>query len=502
MEIARFTHWIPDYKPQRPLWNSNNKELNLTAIEYFSMFGKRVKVCIRIRNISANIFTGNSVGYTRAELDFNNTGYEMTDSVNIGFGPVDMRKAWKRDITHLLYKRWLNRPENSQYKHTFIIGEKSTEPKCFREYKRKVYLCADRVAGVLADKANKKLLQINNLSKEEHIDISRASFRCYPAERRGVYQKQLSTVYLISLRNNGEKGLYDMVLSDIKKYSQPMAREILDRIHDDNMLSFESYYNHISSIPEIYRKCKYNLRLPEDNYYQKLRYIPKNRYEWFMSLAVYGHIRSGNLSLGRRASNEHLPTENAVKFIKSSVKLWRVFKKLTHAKEHYSIQRLSQLLQYIADGVCMYDSLKDNDQGINFAEVSGSPSRMLKNAIYNHNQELRVDRLKIMDTPNKEMAKPSMELPEWIEKYRLKTHHDLVLAGKECRNCLGGYTDSNDIFIKKGYVCAQISNRDFSVVQVYDQHNTRTIHSEIMEKKLNHSLLTLRKVVEHKMRIA
>jgi hypothetical protein len=92
---------------------------------------------------------------------------------------------------------------------------------------------------------------------------------------------------------------------------------------------------------------------------------------------------------------------------------------------------------------------------------------------------------------------PPVKLPDWLEKSRLKTAHDMIKAGIECRHCIGSYTNSADIFIREKDICAQIDRRNLNIIQCFDLQDQITKRSEDMKKKINKALEPLKEVMSN-----
>jgi len=74
--------------------------------------------------------------------------------------------------------------------------------------------------------------------------------------------------------------------------------------------------------------------------------------------------------------------------------------------------------------------------------------------------------------------------PPELEEYRIKTSIEMRDAGEELGHCIAGYASriTNDIFFRKGTVCAQVSRG--RVLQCYDAYNTVTDASRDFERHL------------------
>jgi hypothetical protein len=79
---------------------------------------------------------------------------------------------------------------------------------------------------------------------------------------------------------------------------------------------------------------------------------------------------------------------------------------------------------------------------------------------------------------------PSLNCPNELEEYRIKTKYDMKRYGMEYGHCLGSYIDNTkSYFLHKDSVCMQIS--DNQIVQCYDRFNQKTEKSKQFEEEVN-----------------
>ena len=69
---------------------------------------------------------------------------------------------------------------------------------------------------------------------------------------------------------------------------------------------------------------------------------------------------------------------------------------------------------------------------------------------------------------------------------RIKTKRHLIYSGKELEHCIGGKTDSKDLFFRSGTVCAQVglNKGKFVVSECRDKKNTLTENSTKLKQIL------------------
>jgi hypothetical protein len=262
-----------------------------------------------------------------------------------------------------------------------------------------------------------------------------------------------------------------------------VCRYILDRV--DNIKSFDEYVTLMKNAPKFLRDCRYCLRFDE----KEIAFIifhnlkPKTRFQYYIikALSLMDEI------------HYHMLIKHLIKFENSDLNEWHKFKSYMHYKGPYSVSKLGQLLQTIVDGFTIYYSNYNNPYGVDFDEVKGSPSKLLQRAIFNHRKEQLMRKMKLLDKPNRKMPKPPVALPDWIEALRLKSQHDLLIAGIECNHCIGSFTDSNDIFVRESDVCAQIDIHTLKIIQCVDKNDKITQNSMKLERRLDKSLEIIRR---------
>ena len=367
----------------------------------------------------------------------------------------------------------------------------SMEPvKYSKEAYRYAYPVALRIGRILTSKIFKKLHEINNISEEEVWELVKIGYRLFPGKgARYFHERNKLVADLLSIRKSMNAEHYEVIKSDLKKYRQLHARYIAEGL--DKAKNMAMYHELLSSIPKYVKKCKYILPLTRfDEYFSRAQHYPKNRFQWYMACVLdpylfrtadYGHMRNGQF-VGE--------TANYHKFARTDKTLWAYFKKFypQYKGAHYSLKLLRHMMDTITDGFRMYHQLSGNEYGIHFAKVEGSPMRMLRNAIYNHHQEAKVNVEKIKAQPDRQRRPVPSDFPEWIKDIYMDTRHKMLIAGKECRHCIGSYADHHDYFVREGDVCAQIYSHDLTVGQCYDIKDTVTERSEDLRKRLEEAL--------------
>lgn len=285
------------------------------------------------------------------------------------------------------------------------------------------------------------------------------------------------------------------------------------------------YTNIVASTPKIIRKCKYilgtvldlcistrhdvpysNIQNPGLEIINSIKHLPTTRFGWYMLCAAFLstkssiHDQTDNIVPVNSVASTYTNTEKCnttenmsawkIKTIENaahtSIKAWHIFRdnvtkdKQTKWKKGervetkrsapYSIGRLLGMYEYIKDGAKMYKSDYNNEHGILFKKVDITKSILtaVRNAMFNHNQEKKIRIHKLLAKKNEFMCDPPVILPIELEVLRLRTHHDMCIAGIECDHCIGQYTNSKDMFFRREDICAQVDRHTFKVTQCYD----------------------------------
>lgn len=160
----------------------------------------------------------------------------------------------------------------------------------------------------------------------------------------------------------------------------------------------------------------------------------------------------------------------------------------------------NDLLRFIADGKNIQNTYPDpieiDDYGtIKMSPVEGTLLKQLRNSIFNHRMDAKISlevKLKALignATDEENAMKCSVVLPEELETYRIKRKSDMIGIGKILGHCIGGYTNSNDLFFRKETVCAQINRDSMMITQCYDAHNKTTEASQQFKEWLINELV-------------
>lgn len=147
------------------------------------------------------------------------------------------------------------------------------------------------------------------------------------------------------------------------------------------------------------------------------------------------------------------------------------------------LKSASVISRYIQDSNHLYES----NPGINLKKIVKTMTlkEAVEASVYTHrNYQLYIMKERasyyIDETPTKCLVELSPEL----EELRFKTYGEMRQAALDLGHCIGGYVQSNDLFFRKGTVCAMVSVRDGRIIQCYDQHNTVTLASKSFSKWL------------------
>ena len=300
--------------------------------------------------------------------------------------------------------------------------------------------------------------------------------------RRLRVSKYINLSKINVLKKNFTDEQYNYFISDMKKLPVGYAMYVLKDFIESEDITFENYLNTLKNTPKFIKNCKYQFLFidSEIEFFRKHKLsTPKNRLQYYYLYALI--------------SQPYGYPANLVEFLQKMQHIdketWHTFKEYMHIKGPYNVMELRHIMTTITDGANIHYRYKGKDTyGIKFVKVKGSPKKMLQRAIFNHRQQQEYNKKKALEEENKPMPLPPVTLPEWIEGIRMKTKHELIIAGIDCQHCIGSYTNSNDIFVREGDVCAQISRRNLQVYQCYDSHDKITEASQELKSRLEKAL--------------
>lgn len=157
-------------------------------------------------------------------------------------------------------------------------------------------------------------------------------------------------------------------------------------------------------------------------------------------------------------------------------------KEISKNRQYIANFRYSELVKHFAntiiDGYLFYEDCILNTMKIH---SKLSVSDMLIRAIHNHRSQVlhRYDAIEERELPNSELV------PESLKEFHIKTNHELLNAGIECKHCIGSYVKSTEyVFYRKNNICALVTT-DGRVLQCYDIQNTITSKSQSFQNYVN-----------------
>jgi hypothetical protein len=426
-------------------------------------------------------------------LDYANKSVELNREFtqplpNNKVAMMKMIGAWTRDHIWAVLSDGLT---SREYGSDMWVAPANT--KELKKLKSYVYLRSKRIGTIMGGRIWKEWLDMCGVSKEEMHEISRLAFRLSPS--KNLHNVEYMNI-LYRLRVTLLPEVWAIVKSDMSKYNTSLCKWIMDIISSKSKynLTQEEYCAIIKDSPELVRKCRYGFRWDNiQNISLNNTPIPENRWQWFTMRATmtYEPHMYGVSNTGIKEMNQFLS-----KVSHSDINMWHYYKRAYHISQPYSFRRIIHMIQVVCDGMRLYEQYKDNGLEIPFVQVNGSPMRMLRNSVYNHRQQQELQKKQRLSTKNWMMPEPPIKLPTWVENIRIKTAHDMIRAGIECEHCIGGYTTSNDIFVREGNVCAQIMRHNLEIGQCYDFKDSITNKSKELQRKLNKDLKPLREVIE------
>jgi len=301
---------------------------------------------------------------------------------------------------------------------------------------------------------------------------------------RNTLNKFNTTAGNIWLKSNHPEQ-YEYYLSDMLKYPPAVCLWLIKylSVKDSPFSSDDRDYNElVKAVPKYLWKCKTFIDYDSNHTYtiNKSGVVPQTKLQWdllsvrpqYLMFKLLGNIKYEDVKWFKERYN---------------------YQDLTKT---YNYRLLGVMINLVYDGCRIWNRYKDNEWNIPLKKPQGGVRRVIKAAAYNHNQEREINRKLIEQQPNFLLPEPPVKLPQWIEDIRLKTSHEMLLAGKECNHCIGSYTDSDDIFVRdENDCCAQIYRSRLTIVQCYDTNDRITKKSEDLEKRLTQSLQKLREEV-------
>lgn len=376
-----------------------------------------------------------------------------------------------------------------------------------KEYRRISTYRSIMLTRIMHCLAIKKVCEKLEVPRETFSEINRVAFRLYPIRKNSSNTIPVTKLFVI--RQHDPEYFDTIMLNDFKKYRPAMCRYIISKLSDiylehDRSKRYTSYYvtaeketslvlrdeymKAIESCPPVVKFNKYNVNLSPfydeglkscQTLYEHAR--PHDRMGWYL-FSVLG----GNGLLNVSKSNGKYA--ECCKLIQAGNKLWYVFKKRHPNTKNFGMRHAKMIFDTIVDGKNIYKNTKNyfgDDYPV--VEVKGSAVRMLRAALYNHDIEQKINKDKILMKPCWDLPEPVVSLPQWVEDIRMKTNHELLIAGKECEHCIGSYEARvipGDLFLRQETICAYVSLPGKSVVQIYDHKNTITPASEKLRQKL------------------
>lgn len=367
-----------------------------------------------------------------------------------------------------------------------------------KKLKSKIWLRTNQIAKCLASWILDDYKKNLNLDRKTWDEMNFVAWR---AGIRLAHGKDCYLAKLICLYKNCDKETFKFLLNDTKTYHRSFLKWILER-YDPTKGKYQDF---LRESPAYIKLCRHSLNFVgfEVDYLNNSfkRYgTPQNRWQWYIlgNLLHDGRYDSLEDIHNQFNNSEMLERKRNFRFdilkslLNTDISIWHYFKKAMRIKKPYSHSTIRSMVDTINDGILIYKNNKVNKHNIHFAEVNGSIMNMLRNAIYNHNQDRELAKLKRFEAPNNQLPEPPVNLPEWIENIRMKTAHDLIRAGIECQHCIGNYTSSNDIFVREKDICAQIERQNLRVRQCYDVRDQITKESKSLEKRLEKELSKIR----------
>lgn len=157
---------------------------------------------------------------------------------------------------------------------------------------------------------------------------------------------------------------------------------------------------------------------------------------------------------------------------------------------------LNGMLNFIDDGEELYKSYPEpihieDAAPVKLVPVEGTLLKRMRNSIYNHREEQKIsieDKLKALH--DGEAMESDVVIPDVLKPFHIFSKRYLIFSGKELGHCIGGKTNSHNIFVRRGNICAEISyNRETFVVSTcLDAKNQTTDESKAFKDFLTEAL--------------
>jgi len=379
---------------------------------------------------------------------------------------------------------------NYIYHGSSLHMSKGMDEKQYKKIKSYFYIRSKKITDVIVSRIYAIYKIYYNVTEKDIDLMKKATYRLGDKNNLNICYN------LLRVKNSFSKKEYDRFISDMIKLPQGFCLYVFRMIgkFDDCNFDFNQYLDIVKNAPKFIKKCKYCISFKELTLrnLEKLGVEPKARIQYFLSNLIDSYFFIDNNN--DVEINQDDDTTIIFKKLISGLELkhWHYFKNYLHYKGPYNNREIVHMITFIQDGMRIYNTNHDNEYGIKLEQVKGSVMKMLQKAVYNHHQLQKIQRANLLKEANSPTVLPPVELPEWIENIRLKTKHDMIIAGQECHHCIGNYKNSNDTFVREGDVCAQIRRHDLTVGQCYDKHDSITEESEDLKKRLNKALAPLR----------
>ena len=335
------------------------------------------------------------------------------------------------------------------------------------------------------------------LDKDHLQDIDNLTYRLFQGRRNGNYV--FPSLFKLSLSLHSD--IYNVMKKDIMRYPVAFGQEIVETLHrvKSQPSTIADYNQILKAIPEVFKKNRYGLGFDRSQAEAYKGPLPTTRWGWYafrVSLSLlqeemidFGGIPANTARVYRNRNEAH--QDFAHKLMFSDIGVWHYYKKAMHINGPYKTREIRHMFQTVVDGARFYREYEDNAHKVSFVPVEGSAMRMIRNAIYNHRQQQELTKQDRLTSKDFDMPKPPIKLPDWIENIRIKTAHAMITAGIECQHCIGSYTNSHDIFVREGNLCAQIYSDTLQVIQCFDVRDQITKASEGFKLRLEKALKPL-----------
>ena len=365
--------------------------------------------------------------------------------------------------------------------YSLIIKDFNDEEREDKSIKRYTYVRAISIAKIFYIKIKEYLKNEYKMTDEDLIKIRRINYR--------VFFNRMDWTRIICRFKMRYPEDYNYLMNDMLKFPIGFCRYLLNQISlDGYRYNGIDYKKIIKQTPKQIKNLKYMVNFNKDD----IKYLEKHNIKLETKLQYFMYI----------IIKPYLPDfisddPNDVEYLNILLKLLTIKKSdflyyrktLLHKDNAYpNFNDIRHLCHLIHDGYRM-------GKHDGYLEIKGSVKKMIQKSIFNHRLEKEKRKSRLLEEKENLLIKSPFKLPDWLEEIRLKTTHQIIIAGIECNHCIGNYSnDKNHLFFRdKNNCCLQLNIENKRVIQCYDINDTVTKNSKELERKVNNAMSKIKK---------